>query len=415
MKLFPKSASRRVCLALQTICLALAATSALAAEPPTSAATIQFAKMRSKLTIGEPFGKYARSSMFGCGQGTDLKATDTTERMFSLEAQHAFKREAETAGFQVFRQEVSAFDTAPSGDPDYRLGGTLQETNFNLCVSGNQEKGSIHVEVKWELFSVKQQRVVLTRTTKGDFSATELMDGQGVEFESKGFAAAMRSLFAMPEFQALMAGQAPEAAPPAFAPLRLISAPQLSGDTQRNSAALLSAVVVIFTGQGSGSGFYLADGHVLTNRHVVGTSKYVKVKLSNGKELVGEVIRDDPARDVALLKTESVGFSPLRIKQSEPKVGSVVYAIGSPLGQELAGTLTKGVISGSRTTGGASYLQSDVAVNPGNSGGPLLDDTANVVGITAQKIAGAEGLAFFIPIKDPMDKLNLKFDDAAAP
>jgi S1-C subfamily serine protease len=96
-------------------------------------------------------------------------------------------------------------------------------------------------------------------------------------------------------------------------------------------------------------------------------------------------------------------------------VGSVVYAIGSPLGQELAGTLTKGVISGSRTTGGASYLQSDVAVNPGNSGGPLLDDTANVIGITAQKIAGAEGLAFFIPIKDAMDKLNIKFDDATAP
>jgi S1-C subfamily serine protease len=326
----------------------------------------------------------------------------------------AFKKEATAAGFALFQAEVSAFDSAPVGDPDYRLGATLLGLNYQLCNSGSKEKGSLHVDVKWEVFSVKQQRVVLTKTIAGDYKADSFQDENGVDFESRGFAAALSTLFALPEMKALIAGRAPQTSAPAFPELRLKPGPLLTGDTQRNSSALLAAVVVIFNGEGGGSGFYIADGYVLTARHVVGSAKYVKVKLADGKEVVGEVVREDGVRDVALLKTESLPLSPFRLHLVEPQIGTTVFAIGSPLGQELAGSLTKGVISGSRNLGGASYLQSDVTVNPGNSGGPLLDDASRVLAIAELKLPGAEGLAFFIPIKDAMDKLNIKFDDAAA-
>jgi S1-C subfamily serine protease len=91
-------------------------------------------------------------------------------------------------------------------------------------------------------------------------------------------------------------------------------------------------------------------------------------------------------------------------------VGSDVFAIGSPLGQELAGTFTRGVLSGTRQNNGLDYLQSDVAINPGNSGGPLLDSSSTVVGMAVLKVMQASGLSFFIPMRDVANTLQLVFD-----
>jgi len=380
---------------------------AWAAEPVP--ATMQFAKVKHKFLAGDRIGKIA-GGMFCFGNG-ELRVGERTGALFNLQATVAFKREMEAAGFKRFQSEESAFDSAPSSDPDYRLGGTVESANYDLCNNSGSEKGTLNVVVKWEIFSVKQQRVVLTQTTTGDYRADTFQDVSGQEFESRGFASALKALFSSAEVQALMAGNAPAPVVSAEPPLRFKTGPVLAGDTQKNSAALLNAVATIASGQGTGSGFYVADGYLLTNRHVVGAAKYVKVKLANGKELVGEVVRENAARDVALLKTETTPFNPLHLKPGDVKTGAEVYAIGSPLGQKLAGTLTKGVISGTRDTDGASYLQSDVAINPGNSGGPLLDNAGNVVGIATAKIQGAEGLAFFIPIKDALDKLTLELED----
>jgi serine protease Do len=144
---------------------------------------------------------------------------------------------------------------------------------------------------------------------------------------------------------------------------------------------------------------------------VVGNTHYVKVKLASGRVLVGEVVRENARRDVALIKTESVAdMTPLHVSMAEPPVGEDVFAIGSPLGQELAGTFTRGVLSGVRENNGLEYLQSDVAVNHGNSGGPLLDVTYTVIGMTVSGIERANGLSFFIPIREAAYAPQLVFD-----
>ncbi len=122
------------------------------------------------------------------------------------------------------------------------------------------------------------------------------------------------------------------------------------------------------------------------------------------------MVRDDARRDIALVKTEPAGVASLHVSMAEPAVGEDVYAIGSPLGQDLAGTFTRGVLSGSREANGLEYLQSDVAINPGNSGGPLLDPNATVIGITVAKIDKGVGLSFFIPRREAANPLALVFD-----
>jgi len=144
----------------------------------------------------------------------------------------------------------------------------------------------------------------------------------------------------------------------------------------------------------------------------VGSSKFVKVKLSTERDLIGEVIRFDKSRDVALIKTEQIAVQPMAIRDSEPNIGEEVYVLGSPLGDKFSTTLTKGILSGYRTLKEQRFLQSDASILPGDSGGPLLDAQGSVIGITVAGL-GAKGLAgmnFFIPISDALTKLGVEFN-----
>jgi S1-C subfamily serine protease len=235
-------------------------------------------------------------------------------------------------------------------------------------------------------------------------------DNWETSFDYRAYVESLRELLTSPDVKALIAG-VPPVVQEAFEALRLpAAAAPGSADTQKSADALKRAVVTIMADSGSGSGFYIADGYVLSNRHVVSSSRYVKVRLSDGREVVGEVIRQDAARDVALLKTAAVNMPSLPLRASEPPVGENVYAIGSPYGQSLEGTFTRGVMSGLREFAGNRYYQSDVAVNVGNSGGPLLDNAGRVIGITQWGIPAAAGLSFFVPIKDALSKLNIAIE-----
>ena len=103
----------------------------------------------------------------------------------------------------------------------------------------------------------------------------------------------------------------------------------------------------------------------------------------------------------------------LALRSDAGTVGEVVYAVGSPFGQSLSGTITRGVLSARRVFEGVPFLQSDVAVNPGNSGGPLIDANGRVIGITVIG-TGAQGINMFIPIDDVLDKLSLTLGSAIA-
>lgn len=154
-----------------------------------------------------------------------------------------------------------------------------------------------------------------------------------------------------------------------------------------------------------GSGFIIAsDGLILTNAHVVREAKEVTVKLSDRREFRAKVLGSDPATDIAVLRIDAKNLPVVRLGDAQQlQVGDPVLAIGSPFGFEQSAT--QGIVSAKgRSLPGESavpYIQTDAAVNPGNSGGPLFDGSGAVVGINAQiysQSGGFQGLSFAIPI-----------------
>jgi len=160
--------------------------------------------------------------------------------------------------------------------------------------------------------------------------------------------------------------------------------------------------------QGQGSGFILdKQGHILTNNHVIDNAQRVEVTLSDKHKYKATVVGVDKGHDLALLLISAPNLQPATLAESQSlTVGQRVYAIGNPFG--LSGTMTRGIISAIRSIRGPNNnpiedaIQTDAAVNPGNSGGPLLNSRGEVIGITTL-IAnnGADqssGIGFAIPI-----------------
>ena len=157
--------------------------------------------------------------------------------------------------------------------------------------------------------------------------------------------------------------------------------------------------------QGVGSGFIVSpDGLILTNAHVVKGAAEVTVKLTDRREFKAKVVGTDPQTDVAVLKIDAANLPSVKLGQAKDvQVGEWVVAIGSPYGFE--NTVTSGIVSAkSRSLPDGTYvpfIQTDVAVNPGNSGGPLFNLKGEVVGINSQiysRSGGYQGLSFAIPI-----------------
>lgn len=163
----------------------------------------------------------------------------------------------------------------------------------------------------------------------------------------------------------------------------------------------------VLVGESIGSGvIFDAKGYIVTNYHVVGNSKDVSVLLADGTNVPGKVIGGDPATDLAVIKIEGKNLPVAVFGDSDSLVpGETAIAIGNPLGLELRGSVTVGVISAlNRTINPAEQrfplIQTDAAINQGNSGGALVNAEGKVIGINSIKIAnaGVEGLGFSIPI-----------------
>lgn len=161
--------------------------------------------------------------------------------------------------------------------------------------------------------------------------------------------------------------------------------------------------------QGSGSGIIIsADGYIVTNQHVIDGASEISVILNTGDECVAKLVGADSKSDLAVLKIEKSGLPAATLGNSdELQVGELAVAIGNPLGQELAGSVTAGVISAlnrKMTVDNKDYnlVQTDAAINPGNSGGALVNKYGEVIGINTIKLSSTEveGIGFAIAITE---------------
>lgn len=175
-----------------------------------------------------------------------------------------------------------------------------------------------------------------------------------------------------------------------------IDARLVGSDFSKVVEDVIQGVVTVSTDVSSATGFVInPEGYVVTNSHVVSPSQYIKVISYDGVSYSASLVGKDSTTDLALLKIEG-SFRYLVLADSdEVQIGEKAIAIGNPLG--LSFTVTEGIVSAVKRkvqSSPNSYIQTDVTLNPGNSGGPLINKNGQVIGINNFKIGNAEGLGF---------------------
>jgi S1-C subfamily serine protease len=330
-------------------------------------------------------------------------------------------------GFTVTNRPGDLFeDLSHDGrEAAYLLGGVIEDVQIVACDALNvmtgqsmeRESGTARVGVAWTLYSARQRAVVHRTRTEG---ASRLRDSRrnGVEkLVRDGFLNALERFAADPEFRALVTdGPARRAARriPSAAPAALPDGVPLSRTPVRDRAETLRrAVVIVEAGLGHGSGFFIGPDLVLTNAHVVRGAPVVTVETLDGRRMAARVLRKHVPRDVALLRTDPRGRDghPLPIRRAPVRTAETVFALGAPLERALAASITRGTVSARDRVNdhGMPLIQADVDIQPGNSGGPLVDEHGNVVGLSVSGVgARSIGVNFFVPIGDALTRLGLR-------
>ncbi len=273
-----------------------------------------------------------------------------------------------------------------------------------------RSSGTGSMDVDWQIYSQIERRVVLTLQTTGTATRPKGEVGGAFGLIFDAFGDAVDKLASNENFGKLFLEKASDSTIARKPPVGLVPL-QINGARPTPVAVkdATASTVVIFANGGEGSGFLIStDGYVLTNHHVVGGSTYVKVRWSDGTEVLGELVRSDKLRDVALIKTDPKGHAPLSLRTEPVSVGEEIYAIGAPTGAKFQNSVTKGIVSAARIFRGHNFIQSDVAVTHGNSGGPIIDAKGRVVGMTDLGFDDAPMINLFIPIGEALDFLGLK-------
>lgn len=321
----------------------------------------------------------------------------------------------EEYGFSVLGGDNLLFGDDESAQATYQIGGTIQDLRYNTYgfLAGDNAEGWMKVE--WQLNNALQDQVVFTDTTTG---AAEHDDaGTGAASLKEAFRVALTNLLANEEFASLVRapGDSLQTGQAAATTRRMTAcrSPVATNLPQETEDAFQAAPLVR-VGDSHGSGVVISPaGYLLTAAHVVSGVERARVRFRSGLELGAEVIARDPPQDIALLKLPGSGHGCLPLSDASPApVGSDVFAIGAPASEDLSFSLSRGVVSGHREMDGYSFLQTDASLNPGNSGGPLLNRQGEVIGIVSFKIAGQlfEGLGFGVPPSAIEPRLGLQFE-----
>ena len=181
-----------------------------------------------------------------------------------------------------------------------------------------------------------------------------------------------------------------------------------------NAEETYQSVFVVTSGNSLGSGFAVGENCIVTNAHVLDNPNNIHLTTYSGETYSAYLVDMDQQKDIAVLGVKDVKFTPLKIADyAALNTGDDAYAIGAP--KSMAYTLTKGVISAKeRKIRGHTYIQTDAAINEGNSGGPLMNEEGNVIGINTLKMSDSEGIGLAIPmsvVSEFIESLNIKTDE----
>jgi S1-C subfamily serine protease len=316
------------------------------------------------------------------------------------------------SGFTILGDSVPLFGNDEASQARYQLGATIKDITFD---GYNQFAGDFSestLQVEWQLYDSFTKEIVLNESNSG----YGRQSGQGAGAMPSAFRNALRKLVAESRLADIVATNNSDIPAPSYSNWLAISNsnPSRAFSLPADIDKVLEAVVIIRAGQETASGVIISgDGYIVTAAHVVSGVKETAVVLKNGLELSGTVLRVDQAQDLALIKIPGQGHHALELDlEGQTAVGSEIYAVGAPLGEQLSFTVTKGIVSGFREFNQASYLQTDASLNPGNSGGPLVDKSGRVIGIVSWKVSGnaVQGLSFAVPSKLLSKRLGITFN-----
>ena len=351
-----------------------------------SAKPIQFTKIVLKLKRGEHIGAWKAGIL--CIPNGELNWKGGKLNIDSDEFTDAFKEELEKYAFKTVGDTNALFEDASTWKSEILVAGLVKELKANICypMAGygnfNSSKGEAYLKVDWQIYSKLDRSVVHTVATEGSASSSDSVGGGDSLVVLNAFSQATRNLLADEKFRQIVSRGGETIKETSYKSGETIV---ISNDSRKSLGsspeAWPQAVVTVFAGNGHGSGFVISDDLILTNHHVVGESNSVTVKFNNGLQIIGKVVASNSGRDVALVRVNATLPTYFKVMRTKPAVGTEVYALGSPLDEKLHSTLTRGIVSGIREENNKTFIQSDVNIRPGNSGGPLVDKRGNVVGI----------------------------------
>lgn len=388
----------------------------------------KFTKKGEKIASDLHRGIKQRSNPLTCLDDGDLNLSDANYIKSLVNFTEPFQSEFKRNNYNVISQDDNRFSMQKKASSDLSIGATIKKIKLAHCgksTSANLKvysQNSSYIKVHWEVFDNLSRKVIYVTQTEGldtSLRSSPKMNGAATSF-GLAFQQSVAGLLSQQDFVDILTNNRNNTTVSdtsteknkVFKNIDL-SYGNSSTDFSNQIDKIKQASATIRTTSGHGSGFVIShSGYVLTNDHVVNQNNQVLV-IIQGKVHNATLIKSDPLRDVALLKIEGdfIGRA-VKISSDAANLGEKIFVIGTPLDESLDFTITSGIISANRDLKGKSYYQTDAAVNPGNSGGPVFDDHGNVIGMTVSghftKDGGSRNINYLIPISSALSSLGIK-------
>jgi len=360
-------------------------------------------KIKAGDKLGNLYIKDKRDEILYFGESLDIDAVNLKQNANGI---------LKDLGFNVAETNGQLF--SPSAQARYFIKAEVLKTRYDVKASSPYESSAKYeteceMNVNWQLVDRSDKVIFESSTT-----------GISIKYE-KGGTAAFYDAFENSFYEFLYNDEIYTAVEKTvnavdettnFSLIK-IAKPKVKVESDKIINNATNSIVTIENNKSHGSGCIISeDGYIVTNYHVVGGLDKITVKFKNGLSLEGTVIRVNEEYDLALIKVAGSGFTPIPISEDkEVNTGSDIYAIGTPADKTLGQTVTKGIISGTRKIAEKEFIQTDVSINPGSSGGGLINKQGVLVGVVNAKLVGAsvEGIGFAIPSYMILEQLKIQY------